>query len=96
MGTRTGNEAELLCISRNISERKRMEAHLYDLARRDALTNLPNRLLLEERVATALADAYRDRLFAGVLVIDLDRFKISTTHWGTLRGIRCSNKPLPG
>jgi diguanylate cyclase (GGDEF)-like protein/PAS domain S-box-containing protein len=75
MGSRTGNEAELLCISRNISERKRMEDHLYDLARRDALTNLPNRLLLEERVANALADAYRDRLFAGVLVIDLDRFK---------------------
>jgi diguanylate cyclase (GGDEF)-like protein len=41
----------------------------------DALTGLPNRKLLQNRAAQALADAVRDGHTAAVLIIDLDRFK---------------------
>ena len=67
--------SEVLVISRNISERKRMEQHLHDLARTDHLTALPNRFLLEERFAQALGQSRREGLLLAALMIDVDRFK---------------------
>jgi diguanylate cyclase (GGDEF)-like protein/PAS domain S-box-containing protein len=67
--------AEVLCISRNISDRKGMEERLYDLARTDHVTGLPNRLLLEERFDSALNRAYREGSMVAALMIDIDRFK---------------------
>jgi diguanylate cyclase (GGDEF)-like protein/PAS domain S-box-containing protein len=74
-GTGGEDTAEILCISRNVSERKRMEERLHDLARTDHLTLLPNRFLLEERFAAGLEQARRERLLLAVLMIDIDRFK---------------------
>ena len=45
------------------------------MATRDALTGLPNRLLLHERLSQAIAQARRGARRVGVLFIDLDRFK---------------------
>jgi diguanylate cyclase (GGDEF)-like protein/PAS domain S-box-containing protein len=67
--------AEILCISRNIDERKRMEDKLHLEARTDRLTRLPNRLMLEERLEQTLARRCRDESLLAVLLIDLDRFK---------------------
>ena len=67
--------SEILCISRNIADRKRMEDRLYELARTDHLTCLPNRFLMEERFAGALTQARRDGSFLAMLLIDIDRFK---------------------
>lgn len=67
--------SEILCISRNIADRKRMEERLYELARTDHLTSLPNRFLLEERFAGALAQARREGSLIAMLLIDIDRFK---------------------
>jgi diguanylate cyclase (GGDEF)-like protein/PAS domain S-box-containing protein len=66
---------EILCVSRDISERKSHEADLYDLARHDSLTNLPNRLMLEERVGRSLNEAHKLGLNVAIMVLDLDRFK---------------------
>jgi len=67
--------AEVLCISRDISERKRMEERLYNLARTDHLTDIPNRFLLAERFAGGLAQARREGSLLAMLMIDIDRFK---------------------
>ncbi|MCS0589442.1 putative bifunctional diguanylate cyclase/phosphodiesterase [Massilia norwichensis] len=45
------------------------------MARHDALTGLPNRLLLQDRLAQAILQAARARRQVGVMFIDLDRFK---------------------
>jgi diguanylate cyclase (GGDEF)-like protein/PAS domain S-box-containing protein len=65
----------LLCISRDISDRKQMEERLYDLARTDHLTTLPNRFLLDERFAGGLAQTRREGSQLAMLMIDIDRFK---------------------
>jgi diguanylate cyclase (GGDEF)-like protein/PAS domain S-box-containing protein len=62
----------------DITDRKRAEAQLAHRANHDPLTNLPNRLLLEERLASCLAMGTP----SGVLFCDLDRFKIINDSLG--------------
>ncbi len=61
---------------RDISERKRTEERLSFLANYDALTGLPNRILLKDRLAQALARLPWQNRVLGVLFCDLDRFKL--------------------
>jgi diguanylate cyclase (GGDEF)-like protein/PAS domain S-box-containing protein len=62
-------------IGKNITERKRAEAKIEKLAFYDALTDLPNRRLLVDRLQYALATAGRDKTQGALLFIDLDNFK---------------------
>jgi diguanylate cyclase len=48
---------------------------LHHLATHDELTGLPNRVLLEDRLAQAIAQADRDQRSFAIMVCDLDRFK---------------------
>lgn len=59
----------------DISELKRSEAHIHHLAHHDALTNLPNRLLMQERLNEALAQSRRIGCHTAVLFLNLDRFR---------------------
>lgn len=62
-------------VSIDITELKRAEQRAWETANRDRLTGLPNRLSLEESLATILGDeGGPDGRFA-VLFVDLDRFK---------------------
>jgi diguanylate cyclase (GGDEF)-like protein len=51
-------------------------------AMHDALTGLPNRLLLEDRLTQALARARRESTKVGVLLLDLDSFKVVNDTFG--------------
>lgn len=62
-------------IFTDISERKENEARIQHLAHHDALTGLPNRILLDDRIAQAIAKSRRSELQTAVIFIDLDRFK---------------------
>ncbi|HWJ36647.1 MAG TPA: EAL domain-containing protein [Steroidobacteraceae bacterium] len=48
---------------------------LHHLATHDTLTGLPNRVLLDDRLAQAIAQADRDKRSFAIMVCDLDRFK---------------------
>lgn len=58
-----------------ITERKRAERRIEELATRDPLTGLPNRLLLADRLGQGLLSAQRGGDMLGVLFVDLDHFK---------------------
>src|SRR5215213_9014015 len=61
-------------VHEDITERRRTEAQIAYLARHDALTDLPNRMLFREHLEQALHLAHRGEHF-GVLCLDLDHFK---------------------
>ncbi|MCB1823487.1 MAG: EAL domain-containing protein [Candidatus Competibacteraceae bacterium] len=62
-------------VVQDITERKQAEDRIRKLAYHDALTGLPNRELLTDRLLQAVARANRDHTQVGVLLVDLDLFK---------------------
>jgi diguanylate cyclase (GGDEF)-like protein/PAS domain S-box-containing protein len=62
-------------LNEDITARKVAEERVQFLAYYDALTGLPNRTLLQDRLAKALADARRQKYKIALLFLDLDRFK---------------------
>ena len=68
-------------ICRNITERKRNEEQVRQLAFHDPLTELPNRRLLDDRLRQALAANRRSGYHGALLFLDLDNFKsLNDTH----------------
>ena len=59
----------------DITERRQDEARIQHLAHHDALTDIPNRALFQDRLENAVARAKRDGTMVGVLCLDIDRFK---------------------
>jgi len=70
----------------------RWEERLYHQAHYDALTNLPNRALLKDRLEQAIARAQRNDSSVGVLFVDLDRFKLVNDSLGHAIGDRLLQK----
>lgn len=62
-------------ITREITARKLLEDRVRELAFHDALTGLPNRRLLLDRLAQALAAGKRSGLNGALMFLDLDQFK---------------------
>lgn len=65
----------LLLTARDISELKQAQAQVQHLAYHDALTNLPNRALLMDRLTQQIALLKRHDLRGALLFLDLDHFK---------------------
>jgi diguanylate cyclase (GGDEF)-like protein/PAS domain S-box-containing protein len=61
--------------SRDVTDRKVIQQRIQHLAYHDNLTGLPNRSLLQDRLAHAIARAERSNRKVAVLFIDLDNFK---------------------
>ena len=70
-----GRICNYIGIFTDISERKENEARIQHLAHHDALTGLPNRVLLDDRISQAIAKSRRSEQQTAVIFIDLDRFK---------------------
>jgi diguanylate cyclase (GGDEF)-like protein/PAS domain S-box-containing protein len=65
----------VVAVYTDISERKWIEEQLAHIATHDALTDLPNRLLLNDRLNQALAHARRHQQKMALMMLDLDYFK---------------------
>jgi diguanylate cyclase (GGDEF)-like protein len=61
--------------STDITDHKRVEARMLHLAQHDPLTDLPNRLLFQDRLQLAMARSARSGSPVGVILMDLDGFK---------------------
>jgi diguanylate cyclase (GGDEF)-like protein len=66
---------QVLVIGRNISGQQETRERLLHMATHDALTGLPNRTLLSDRLRMALAQARRSNAGFTVLALDLDGFR---------------------
>jgi diguanylate cyclase (GGDEF)-like protein/PAS domain S-box-containing protein len=68
-------ERKFIGIVYDISERKAIEERIAHLAHHDALTNLPNRRLTQDRIEQAITRAQRTNAQFAVMFVDLDKFK---------------------
>ncbi len=73
---------------RDITEQRLTEQKIRHMAQHDALTQLPNRALLQDRIEQAVAQARRGRERMALLFIDLDRFKTINDSLGHAAGDR--------
>jgi len=70
-----GRITHYISTGKDVSERIQVQERLQHMAQHDALTELPNRVLLLDRLRQALARARWRRRLVAVLFVDLDRFK---------------------
>lgn len=73
---RIQNTISFIVTARDISDRREAEKRIRHMASHDALTKLPNRTLLQDRIQQTLVHNQRRNLQAAILFIDLDKFKI--------------------
>jgi diguanylate cyclase (GGDEF)-like protein/PAS domain S-box-containing protein len=79
-------EAANARLEAEIADRRQAESRAQHLADHDALTGLPNRRLLEDRLTQALASSQRNRRQTAVMFVDLDRFKNINDSMGHAAG----------
>ena len=83
---KVGERRVLHTIVFDITDRKRAEAEIQNLAFFDPLTHLPNRRLLLDRLQQALAGSARSQRKGALLFIDLDNFKALNDTYGHALG----------
>jgi len=79
---KNGKIYALLGVSTDITERKKHEKMIKEMAYYDILTKLPNRRLLEDRLKQMLAKVKREKKHGGVMFLDMDNFKNINDTYG--------------
>ena len=82
----TGLVSHYVAAFTDITERKQMEHRVHQLAFYDALTKLPNRRLLSDRLAQTVASSKRSGCYGALMVLDLDNFKPLNDTFGHAAG----------
>ncbi|WP_051451893.1 putative bifunctional diguanylate cyclase/phosphodiesterase [Actinospica robiniae] len=82
----SGEVRSVLAVSRDLTERRRIEEALAEQAVRDPLTGLANRTLLVSRIRQAIELGAAGRGGLAVLFLDLDRFKLINDSLGHAAG----------
>ena len=77
-----GKPLRMIGTNSDITERKAHQSQLEHVAHFDALTNLPNRVLLADRLQQAMAQALRRAQHLAVVYLDLDGFKAINDQHG--------------
>ncbi len=85
---RVEGQYHIICMAKDITEHKELEAQLREMAHFDPLTQLPNRTLFYERFDEALSQAQADQSLMGVIFLDLDGFKVVNDTFGHEMGDR--------
>ncbi|WP_141694789.1 EAL domain-containing protein [Candidatus Thiodiazotropha endoloripes] len=81
-----GIAKEFVAVFSDITKHKENEEQIRYQANYDALTGLPNRSLLSDRLNQAIAAAHRENWMLAVLFIDLDHFKVVNDTFGHVVG----------
>ncbi|CAK0779955.1 hypothetical protein CCP2SC5_90010 [Azospirillaceae bacterium] len=82
---RGGSSQEIshyVAVQEDVTARKDNEMRMWQQAYYDALTNLPNRALFDDRLRQGLARVQRNQEKLALLYLDLDRFKQVNDIWG--------------
>lgn len=77
---------QVVVVSHDITKRKRAEEEIHNLAFYDALTGLPNRRLLDDRLVQAIATNKRTGRLGAVIFLDLNNFKPLNDAYGHAAG----------
>ncbi|WP_168204831.1 bifunctional diguanylate cyclase/phosphodiesterase [Noviherbaspirillum sp. UKPF54] len=88
MHDRDGRVVGAVLVFRDVSAMREMSLRMAYIAQHDALTDLPNRFLLNDRLAQAIGLAQRHGTRAALLFVDLDRFKHVNDTLGHATGDR--------
>jgi diguanylate cyclase (GGDEF)-like protein/PAS domain S-box-containing protein len=81
-----GGKDLFFSIIHDITERKRLEEQIRDLAFYDPLTKLPNRRLLNDRLEQVMPATKRTGRYAALMLLDLDNFKVANDSYGHTAG----------
>ncbi len=93
----TGNETNenfvgIYGVARDVTEQKRLDEAIYFQIYHDSLTELPNRVLFQDRINFAMSQARRNDMKIAVMYLDMDRFKVVNDSLGHIAGDKLLQK----